>query len=376
MSADSDMEKTEDPTGKKLEDAAEKGNIARSRDLATAFVLMGSSLGLLVFGAQLAEATLDVCRRLFSLNLKDINDPYQMFTGLGSAVTEVMPPFLKLCAVIAIASVVGNTLLGGYNFTWYGASFRASKLDPLAGIKRMFGMQSLVELIKSILKVLVVGGGAYILLDIFFDDIMALSLMSSPDDIISAMYLLGWMFFGLCASTLLIAAVDAPYQAWNHNNQMKMTKQEVKDEYKNSEGNPEIKSRIRGMQIQISRRRMMQEVPQADVIVTNPTHYSVALKYEQGKNRAPVVVAKGVDQMAFYIRQIADAHKVPIIESPALARSIYYTTEIDSPIPEQLFAAVAQVLAYVYQLKMYKRGRGSKPKALAKDLPIPEGFRH
>ncbi len=376
MSADSDMEKTEDPTGKKLEDAAEKGNIARSRDLATAFVLMGSSLGLLVFGAQLSEATLAVCRRLFSLNLKDINDPYQMFTGLGSAVTEVMPPFLKLCAVIAIASVVGNTLLGGYNFTWYGASFRASKLDPLAGIKRMFGMQSLVELIKSILKVLVVGGGAYILLDIFFDDIMALSLMSSPDDIISAMYLLGWMFFGLCASTLLIAAVDAPYQAWNHNNQMKMTKQEVKDEYKNSEGNPEIKSRIRGMQIQISRRRMMQEVPQADVIVTNPTHYSVALKYEQGKNRAPVVVAKGVDKMAFYIRQIADAHKVPIIESPALARSIYYTTEIDSPIPEQLFAAVAQVLAYVYQLKMYKRGRGTKPKALAKDLPIPEGFRH
>jgi flagellar biosynthetic protein FlhB len=370
------MEKTEDPTGKKLSDAAEKGNIARSRDLATAFVLMGSSLALLVFGAQLAEATLNVCRRLFSLNLKDINDPYQMFTGLGSAVNEVMPPFLKLCAVIALAGVVGNTLLGGYNFTWYGASFRISKLDPFAGIKRMFGMQSLVELIKSILKVLVVGGGAYILLDIFFDDIMALSLMSSPDDIISAMYLLGWMFFGLCASTLLIAAVDAPYQAWNHNNQMKMTKQEVKDEYKNSDGNPEIKSRIRGMQIQISRRRMMQEVPQADVIVTNPTHYSVALKYEQGKNRAPVVVAKGVDQMAFYIRQIADAHKVPIIESPALARSIYYTTEIDSPIPEQLFAAVAQVLAYVYQLKMYKRGRGSKPKALAKDLPIPEGFRH
>ncbi len=376
MSADSDMEKTEDPTGKKLEQAAEKGNIARSRDLATAFVLMGSSLALLVFGSQLAHATLTVCRRLFSLNLKDIQDPYQMFTGLGTAVNEVMPPFMKMIGVIVIAGIVGNTLLGGFNFTWYGASFRISKLDPLAGIKRMFGLQSLVELIKSILKVVVVGGGAYILLKIFFDDIMALSLMSSPDDIISAMYLLGWMFFGLCTSTLLIAAIDAPYQKWSHHNQMKMTKQEVKDEYKNSEGNPEIKSRIRGMQIQISRRRMMQEVPQADVIVTNPTHYSVALKYEQGRNRAPVVVAKGVDQMAFYIRQIAESHKVPIIQSPALARSIYYTTEIDSPIPEQLFAAVAQVLAYVYQLKVYKRGRGSKPKPLAKDLPIPEGFRH
>ena len=376
MSADSDMEKTEDPTGKKLEEAAEKGNIARSRDLATAFVLMGSSLGLLVFGAQLAHAMLAVCRRFFSLNLKDIHDPYQMFTGLGNAVQEVTPPFLKLCAIIAIAGFVGNILLGGFNFTWYGASFRASKMDPLAGIKRMFGMQSLVELLKSILKVLVIGGVAYLLLDIFFEDIMALSLMSSPDDILSAMNLLGWMFFGLCASTLVIAAVDAPYQKWSHHNQMKMTKQEVKDEYKNSDGNPEIKARIRSMQMQISRRRMMQEVPTADVIVTNPTHYSVALKYEQGKNRAPVVVAKGVDQMAFYIRQIAESHKVPIIQSPELARSIYYTTEVDSPIPEQLFAAVAQVLAYIYQLKVYKRGRGSKPKPLAKDLPIPEGFRH
>ncbi len=376
MAADSDMEKTEDPTGKKLDEAAEKGNIARSRDMATAFVLMGSSLALLVFGAQLADAVLMVCRRLLSLDQKDIQDPNQMFAGLGNAVMAVMPPFMAISAVILIAAFVGNILLGGFNFTWYGASFRGSKLDPLAGIKRMFGMQALVELLKSILKVLVIAGCSYALLTIFFGDIMALSLMSSPDDIISAMYLLGWMFFGLCASTLLIGIVDAPYQKWHHHNQMKMTKQEVKDEYKNSEGNPEIKGRIRSMQIQMSRRRMMQDVPTADVIVTNPTHYSVALKYEQGKTRAPVVVAKGVDQMAFYIRQIADAHKIPIIESPALARSIYYTTEVEAPIPEQLFAAVAQVLAYVYQLKIYKRGRGNKPKPLAKDLPIPEGFRH
>jgi flagellar biosynthetic protein FlhB len=150
----------------------------------------------------------------------------------------------------------------------------------------------------------------------------------------------------------------------------------VKDEYKNSEGNPEIKGRIRGLQIQMSRRRMMQAVPTADVVVTNPTHYAVALKYDHGKQRAPVVVAKGVDEMAMYIRQIAEANKVPIIRSPALARSVYHTTELDHPIPEQLFSAVAQILAYVYQLKVYRRGKGQKPKALAKDLPIPEGFRH
>ena len=175
---------------------------------------------------------------------------------------------------------------------------------------------------------------------------------------------------------ILIAVVDAPYQSWHHHQQMMMTKQEVKDEYKNAEGNPEIKGRIRRMQIQMSRRRMMQAVPTADVVVTNPTHYSVALKYEHGKHRAPVVVAKGVDEVALYIRQIADANKVPIVQSPALARSIYFTTELDHPIPDQLFAAVAQVLAYVFQLKVYKRGKGQKPKPLAKDLPIPEGYRH
>jgi len=376
MAADSDMEKTEEPTSKKLEEAANKGNIARSQELATALVLLGSSVGILIFGKEVANTTLTVCKRLLSLNYKDICDENSMFTAMGAALTEVSIPLFKLFLVIAVAGVIGNTLLGGYNFTWYGASFRPSKLSPLAGIKRMFGLKSLVELFKSILKVVVVSGVAYVLLVVFFDDIMALSLMSSPEDIAAAVYLLSWMFFGLCASMLIIAAVDAPYQSWNHHQQLMMTKQEVEDEYKNSEGNPEIKGRIRRMQIQMSRRRMMEAVPTADVVVTNPTHYAVALKYEHGKFRAPVVVAKGVEQMALYIRQIADANKVPIIESPALARSIYFTTEVEHPIPEQLFAAVAQVLAYVYQLKAYRRGKASKPKNLAKELPIPEGFRH
>ncbi|OBP15364.1 flagellar biosynthesis protein FlhB [Rheinheimera sp. SA_1] len=376
MAADSDMEKTEDPTSKKLEEAANKGNIARSKELATALVLLGSSVGILIFGKEVANTTLTVCKRLLSLNYKDIFDENAMFTAMGAALTEVSIPLFKLFLVIAVAGVLGNILLGGYNFTWYGASFRPSKLNPWAGLKRMVGLQALVELFKSALKVVIVAGVAYVLLVVFFDDIMALSLMSSPEDIAAAVYLLSWMFFGLCSSMLIIAAVDAPYQTWNHHKQMMMTKQEVEDEYKNSEGNPEVKGRIRRMQIQMSRRRMMEAVPTADVIVTNPTHYAVALKYEHGKFRAPVVVAKGVDQMAMYIRQIADANKVPIVESPALARSIYFTTELDHPIPEQLFAAVAQVLAYVYQLKAYRKGKASRPKTLAKELPIPEGFRH
>lgn len=374
--SDSDMEKTEQPTGKKLSDAAEKGNIARSRDLATALVLMGSSIGILIFGEELAQRMLDVTRRLLSLNAKDISDTNSMFTGLGEGVALMTPPLLKLMAVIAVAGIVGNTLLGGYNFTWYGASFRASRMDPLAGIKRMFSMQSVVELLKSILKVAVVCGCAYFLLKIYFPDIMALSLMTAPMDIETAMDLLAWMFFGLCASTILVAVVDAPYQKWHHLQQMLMSKQEVKDEYKNTEGNPEIKGRIRSMQMQMSRRRMMQEVPKADVVVTNPTHYAVALKYEHGKQRAPVVVAKGVDDVAMFIRQIAEANGVPIIRSPALARSVYHTTDLDHPIPEQLFSAVAQVLAYVYQLKNYKKGKASKPKPLARELPIPDELKY
>lgn len=374
--ADESAEKTEQPTPKKLQDAAEKGQIARSKDMGTAFVLIGSAAAILVFGKMLAKAMLEICQRMLQLNQKDIFETNSMFTVWGAAGEKLAAPMAGIFLLILIAAFVGNILLGGFNFSWQAAGPKASKMNPLTGLKRMFGLQALVELLKSVLKVIVVVGIAYLLLKLFFFDIMALSLMSEPNNIESALYFLAWLFLGLCASVSVIALVDAPYQKWNHIKQLKMSLQEIKDEYKNSEGDPQIKARIRRTQMQMSMKRMMQEVPKADVIVTNPTHFAIALKYDQGKFRAPVVVAKGVDEVAMHIRKIANEHKVPIIESPALARSIYHTTELDHPIPEQLFAAVAQVLAYVYQLKMYKKGKGSRPKTLAKDLPIPEGYRH
>ncbi|MDX3773758.1 flagellar biosynthesis protein FlhB [Chromatiaceae bacterium AAb-1] len=374
--ADESAEKTEQPTPKKLQDAAEKGQIARSKDLGTAIVLIGSAAAILMFGKMLALAVLTIGQRMMQLNYKDIFETNSMFTAWAGVGKELLAPMAGIFFVILIAAFVGNILLGGFNFSWQAAGPKLSKMSPLKGLKRMFGLQALVELIKSILKVVVVAGVAYLLLRAFFFDIMSLSLMSEPDNIESAMYFLAWLFMGLAASVIIIAAVDAPYQKWNHIKQLKMSLQEIKDEHKNSEGNPEIKARIRRIQMQMSMKRMMQEVPKADVIVTNPTHYAVALKYEQGKFRAPVVVAKGVDEVALHIRKIATEHKVPVIESPALARSVYHTTELDHPIPEQLFAAVAQVLAYVYQLNMYRKGRGSRPKALARDLPIPDEFRH
>lgn len=374
--ADESAEKTEQPTPKKLQDAAEKGQIARSKDMGTAFVLIGSAAAILMFGKMLAMAMLDICQRMLRLDHKDIFETNSMFTAWGAAGERLAGPMAGIFIVILIAAFVGNCLLGGFNFSWQAAGPKASKMNPLNGFKRMFGLQALVELLKSILKVIVVVGIAYLLLKLFFFDIMALSLMSEPNNIESALYFLAWLFLGLCASVSVIAIVDAPYQKWHHIKQLKMSLQEIKDEYKNAEGDPQIKARIRRTQMQMSMKRMMQEVPKADVIVTNPTHYAVALKYDQGKFRAPVVVAKGVDEVALHIRKIAKEHKVPVIESPALARSIFHTTELDHPIPEQLFAAVAQVLAYVYQLNMYKKGKGSRPKTLAKELPIPEDYRH
>ncbi|MFC4656893.1 flagellar biosynthesis protein FlhB [Rheinheimera marina] len=374
--AESGQEKTEQPTSKKLEDTRKKGQVARSKDLATFAVLLGSSAGILMFGSQIAGSVLEVCRRLLSLDEKDIFNPYSMFTAWGDSIWALLPALIKFFLLIMLAAYVGSILVGGYNFTWQAIGFKWSKLNPVSGLKRMFGMQAVVELLKSVSKVLVIGGLTYALLSNYFDDIMTLSMMSTPDDIYAAVEILAWVFFGICCSVVVIAMIDAPYQAWQHNKNLKMTLQEVKDEFKNQEGDPRVKGRIRTLQYQAAKRRMMSEVPTADVVVTNPTHFAVALKYDQAKFRAPVVVAKGADEVALMIRKIAEENKVPVLESPMLARSVFYTTELEQPIPEQLFAAVAQVLAYVYQLNMFRKGKGKRPKALAKDLPIPEEFRH
>lgn len=367
-------EKTEQPTPKKIQDARKKGQIARSKDLGTAFVLISSAVALLLFGPMLAGRMLTIGKRMFTLQPKDVFDTQSMFSAWGEIMQLLLPPMLIIFSFILVAAFVGNCLLGGFNFSWEAAGPKASKMSPIKGFQRMFGMQALVELGKSILKVLVVIGMALGLLSLFFRDIMTLSVMSAPNNIEDALWVLGWMFFGLCCSVIIIALVDAPYQAWKHNKELMMTLQEVKDEHKNMEGDPRVKARIRRTQMQMSMKRMMQEIPSADVIVTNPTHYSVALRYKQGRDRAPVVVAKGIDMIAMQIRKVAKEHKVPLVESPALARAIYYTTELDRPIPDALFSAVAQVLAYVYQLNLFVKGRGKRPQKLSKELPIPSDY--
>ncbi|WP_448213087.1 flagellar biosynthesis protein FlhB [Colwellia sp. MEBiC06753] len=375
--ADSDSgERTEEPTAKKLSDARNKGQIARSKELGTLFVLVGSACAMLLVGSSLVDALSTVMKRMFSLSREEVMDTATQFKIVGEVVSSLAVPMAWIFAIIILAAFVGNILLGGYNFSWSAMAPKASKLSPIAGFKRMLGAQAAIEFIKSILKFLVVFTVAIILLTGLFEEIIGLSLEAIPNNFGHAVSMLLWMFLALALSLIIIAVVDAPYQVWNHTKQLKMTKQEVKDEMKNAEGSPEIKGRIRRAQYEMSQRRMMQNVPDADVVITNPTHFSVALKYDAEVGGAPKVIAKGADEMALHIRTIAKEHGVEILQSPALARSLFYTAEVDEDIPEALFAAVAQVLAFIFQLNMHRKGKGRRPVPLSKNLPIPDDFRY
>lgn len=375
--AESDSgEKTEEPTAKKLSDARKKGQIARSKDLGTMFVLVGGAAALLLMGNSLAVAISTMMKRLFSLSRNEVMDVHALFQVVNDSLGSIFIPFIWLHIIIVLAAFIGNMLLGGLSFSWQAMAPKASKLSPFAGFKRMFGVQAYVELIKSILKFFVVFISAYLLLSGLFDQIVNLSTENIPHNFSHAVSLLLWMFLALALSIGIIVVIDAPYQVWNHKRQLKMTKQEIKDEMKNSEGSPETKGRVRRAQYEMSQRRMMQEVPNSDVVITNPTHYSVALKYDAEGGGAPMLVAKGIDEMALHIRTIAKEHDIEIIASPTLARSLYYTAEPNEEIPEQLFAAVAQILAFVFQLSAHKKGKARRPKAITKNLPIPDDFRY
>lgn len=376
MAEDSGQEKTEEPTGKKIEESRKKGQVARSKELGTTFVLIFSAIALLLYGPGIGKGLYNIMGRALSLNRNETYDTTKMFSVWGEMFSELIFPMSMFVFIIVIAGVVGNTLLGGFNFSWQAAAPKASKMSPMKGIKRMLGPQAGVELIKALLKFALVAGFAIYLIKIFFYDILHLSVEQIPNSIIHSLEILAWMFLALSCTLIIISAIDAPYQSHTHHKQLKMTLQEVKDEYKNSEGDPQIKARIRRTQREMSQRRMMQDVPDADVIVTNPTHYSVALKYDTEKAGAPIVLAKGVDELAMQIRKVAIGNEVPIVESPVLTRSLYHTTEVGQQIPDQLFTAVAQVLAYVFQLKRFQKGRGKRPTALSNDLPIPNDVKH
>ncbi|MFB9134883.1 flagellar biosynthesis protein FlhB [Vibrio olivae] len=375
--AESDgQERTEDATPKRLQQAREKGQVARSKELASVSVLVVGAISLMWFGDALANGLFQVMGRLFTLSREEIFDVPKLFDIVLGALGSLILPLLLILVTLFVAATIGAAGVGGISFSMEAARPKLSKMNPLSGLKRMLGMQSWVELIKSILKVALVSGGAFYLINAAKADLFQLSMDVFPQNIFHALDILLNFVLLISCSLLVVVAIDIPFQIWQHANQLKMTKQEVKDEYKETEGKPEVKGRIRMLQREAAQRRMMADVPQADVIVTNPEHFSVALRYKHDSDRAPVVVAKGIDHIALKIREVAREHDIYVIPAPPLARALYHTTELEQEIPDGLFTAVAQILAYVFQLKQYRKRGGQRPKLKAEELPIPPDLRH
>jgi len=369
------QEKTEEPTAKKLDDAKKKGQVARSRELNTMAVTLAGAISLATMSSQFEDGFRGVMTNNFSVSREDLYEPVAMLHHLSNAIQDalwMLAPFFLILMVIAILASVS---LGGMAFSMQALAPKFDKLNPISGMKRVFSLKGLMELVKALLKFIFIAGVAGAVLWFSIYEIIGLSKMDISSALTEVRALVGSSFIILASTLILIALMDVPFQLWEHKRQMRMTRQEVRDEMKNTEGRPEVKGRIRTLQREMAQRRMMGEVPKADVVVTNPTHYAVALKYDQDSMAAPKVIAKGKDLVATNIRKIANENEVPLIESPMLARAIYFSTELDHPIPAGLYLAVAKLLAYVFQLKIYRKDGGEIPQE-PNDFSVPEEYQH
>lgn len=354
-------EKTEEPTAKRKEESRKDGEVARSKELTTAALLIASGFALLIFGEWMATKALGLFAFNFDLTRFDVTSHDAMFTHFSSSVWQALWVVLPLLIVLFLVGALSQIVIGGWNFSGKALIPKFNKLNPISGIKRIFSKNSLVEFVKSVAKVALVAGVSFVIIWGLRSEFAALGAMPLEAGIAKGSYLIIWAFLAISSSLIVVVLIDVPWQVHQHNEKLKMTLQEVKDEHKNTEGKPEVKSRIRRMQMEMAQGRMMSDVPDADVIVTNPTHYAVALKYDDSGNAAPTVLAKGGDHIAAKIREIADHYQIPVLQLPPLTRAIYYSTEIGEEIPQALYMAVAQVLAYVFQMKQHKAGKAAKP---------------
>lgn len=372
--ADDAEDKTEEPTGKRLSDSRKKGQVPRSKELNTFVTLIVSASLFFYMGQYMMRGLLEMMKHQFQLSRDTIFDPITPVMHFKQAMIEGYSVVGPLMIILMIADLLTPLLMGGWNFSEEAFEPKFSKLNPLQGIKKIIGIQGVVELIKAIIKVILIGFVAWNLFKIYFNDFMTLNRLNLEQAIFRAGEIIVMSVLVLSATFLLLVLIDVPYQLWNHQRQLKMTKQEVRDESKESEGSPEVKGKIRQMQMQAAQRRMMEAVPSADVIVTNPTHFAVALKYDPSGNGAPVLVAKGTDLVAAQIRNLALANKVILVAAPSLSRALYYSTDLNQEIPRGLFLAVAQVLAYVFQLRAATQQGWGKP-VPPSDVQVPDEFR-
>lgn len=374
MSEDSDQEKTEEPTSKRLEDARKQGQIARSRELNTFSMLIASAILLLTMGEKMGNGLLAIMRRQFQLKREAIFDSLSLTTHFKQVMLDglwIIAPFIALMVVVAVISPLA---LGGWVFSWEAITPKLEKLDPIKGIGRIFSLHGLTELIKALLKVMLILIVAFVLYRHFMGELIGLGDEPIVQSIEHALHIVGICFLVFSASLIVVVMFDVPFQLWNHSRKLKMTLQEIKDEMKETEGKPEVKGRQRRIQMEMAQNRMMSQVPKADVVVTNPSHYAVALKYDMNSNAAPTLVAKGADLIAAQIRSLATGANIPLVAAPPLARALYYSTDIDREIPKGLYVAVAQVLAYVYQLKTARENHWDEPNP-PQNIQVPDEFK-
>lgn len=355
------QEKTERATPKRLEEARKKGQIARSKELNMAFIMIAGSAVLFAGGPQLGQFFADLMKSRLSFDAGWLRSPDMMMTGLSEVGLSALAAFAPFLLLAFIAAILGGVAIGGWSFSPSPMAPKLSKLDPIKGLKRVFGVRGLVETVKAIAKAFVVSACAIAFLAYASESILKLSVTPYHAAVGSVGALVTTILLICSGSLVLIALIDVPFQLWNHAKQLRMTRKEVQDEMKETEGRPEVRGRIRALQQEAASRRMLQDVPEADVIVTNPTHFAVALKYEDGNMKAPIVLAKGQDFMAQRIRDIGAENRIAFFEAPPLARALYWTTEIGAEIPAQLYLAVAQVLTYVFRLQGAMEGRGEWP---------------
>ena len=373
MAEESDLEKTEPASPRRLEKAREEGQVARSRELVT-FVMLATGLACLWSTGELMAGLLGgALRNGLQFERASAFDPSHMMVQAGTAVVRALQALMPVLVLMLVAALVAPMLLGGWLLSAKSLAPNFSKLNPIAGISRMFSAETLAELVKTIVKSLLVGGVAWWVISRKLDLIMALMREPVHEALSHTLQLVANSCALIVGSLLLVAAIDVPYQLWSHHRKLRMSREDLRQEQKESDGDPQVKAQIRRQQQQMAKRRMMAEVPKADIIVTNPTHFAVALKYSDKDMRAPRVIAKGTDLVALRIRALAGEHKIPVLEAPPLTRALYRHTQLGAEIPTALYAAVAEVLAWAYQLHRQATEGGAVPPS-PKNLPVPEAL--
>ncbi len=370
--ADQDS-KTEEPTQRKLEKAREEGQFARSQDLTVAMITLGAALAIYAIGIYFPRNILELMTSLFLLDQNLIENPNSMQASFLTAFVNLLLLFLPVVIVTIVMALGANFLFGGIGFSIKGFLPKGQKINPLSGLKKIFSAKSLFELVKSLLKLVVISGFLYFCYVLFWEKLLSIGTLSTQLAIISGLSIVAQAFVVLSIALLIIAAVDAPYQFFQFKDQQKMSFQEIKDEYKESEGQPEVKRKIREKQREAAMASMIDAIKDADVVVTNPNHFAVALSYQVGGTAAPVVIAKGMNLIAERIKEEAKNLGVTIFEQPELARALYFTTEINSQIPEQLYKVVAEVIAYVFNLNAFVADQRQVQKPL---IRVPDDCRY